>query len=90
MLERDEWTATVTPHDVVCRGCRRTIKLDRRSRYYPGLWEKHRDRCEHVGRMHAERARAENTAATSPSTPSVGGRSYSPTIAPRKPYYREL
>ncbi|KAJ7920337.1 hypothetical protein B0H13DRAFT_1867676 [Mycena leptocephala] len=38
-LETDEWTLRVTPHEVVCRGCRRTIKLDRRSRYYPGLWE---------------------------------------------------
>ncbi|KAJ7113393.1 hypothetical protein C8R44DRAFT_741001 [Mycena epipterygia] len=86
VLERDEWTASVTPHDVVCRGCRRTIKLDRRSRYYPGLWEKHRDRCEHVGRMRAERARAENTSATFPSTPSAGGGSYSPTLAPRKSF----
>ncbi|KAJ7035391.1 hypothetical protein C8F04DRAFT_529264 [Mycena alexandri] len=47
-LETDPWTLSVTPHEVVCRGCRRTIKLDRRSRYYPGLWEKHRDRCDHV------------------------------------------
>ncbi|KAJ7908121.1 hypothetical protein B0H13DRAFT_2017413 [Mycena leptocephala] len=43
-LETDPWTTSVTPHEVVCRGCRRPIKLDRRSRYYPGLWEKHRDR----------------------------------------------
>ncbi|KAJ6554873.1 hypothetical protein B0H19DRAFT_153332 [Mycena capillaripes] len=50
-LETDEWTLSVAPHEVVCRGCRRTIKLDRRSRYYPGLWEKHRDRCEGVSRM---------------------------------------
>lgn len=50
-LEDDEWTMRVTPHEVVCRGCRRSIKLDRRSRYYPGLWEKHRDRCEHVAKM---------------------------------------
>jgi hypothetical protein len=50
-LETDPWTTSVTPHEVVCRGCRRPIKLDRRSRYYPGLWEKHRDRCEGVSRM---------------------------------------
>ncbi|KAJ7433696.1 hypothetical protein B0H11DRAFT_752274 [Mycena galericulata] len=49
-LESDEWTMSVTPHEVVCRGCKRPIKLDRRSRYYPGLWEKHRDRCEHVSK----------------------------------------
>ncbi|KAJ7692291.1 hypothetical protein B0H17DRAFT_1200620 [Mycena rosella] len=46
-LENDQWTMSVGPYEVVCRGCRRPIKLDRRSRYYPGLWEKHRDRCEH-------------------------------------------
>ncbi|KAJ7624502.1 hypothetical protein FB45DRAFT_1060788 [Roridomyces roridus] len=39
---------TVTPHEVGCAGCERTIKLDKRSRYYPGLWEKHRDRCPEV------------------------------------------
>ncbi|KAJ7739475.1 hypothetical protein DFH07DRAFT_840250 [Mycena maculata] len=50
-LETDPWTNSVNPHDVLCRGCRRVIKLDRRSRYYPGLWEKHRDRCEHVSKM---------------------------------------
>ncbi|KAF7341524.1 hypothetical protein MVEN_01889900 [Mycena venus] len=56
-LENDQWALRVTPHEVDCRGCRRTIKLDRRSLYYPGLWEKHRDRCEEVNKLReAERA----------------------------------
>ncbi|KAF7372139.1 hypothetical protein MVEN_00072800 [Mycena venus] len=50
-LEADEWTLQVKPLQVVCRGCGRTIKLDRRSRYYPGLWEKHRNKCKHVREM---------------------------------------
>ncbi|KAJ6521567.1 hypothetical protein DFH09DRAFT_1192631 [Mycena vulgaris] len=64
-LEMDEWVLSVTAHEVVCRGCRRPIKLDKRSRYYPGLWEKHRDRCEHIARMwilrEAEASRPEST-----------------------------
>ncbi|KAJ7626800.1 hypothetical protein FB45DRAFT_920108 [Roridomyces roridus] len=46
-LEADIWIVpgTVEPHAVVCRNCARRIKLDRRSRFYPGLWTKHRDRC---------------------------------------------
>ncbi|KAJ7813660.1 hypothetical protein B0H14DRAFT_1011325 [Mycena olivaceomarginata] len=50
-LENGKWMLRVTPHEVDCRGCRRTIQLDRRSRYYPGLWEKHRDRCEEVDKL---------------------------------------
>ncbi|KAJ7930433.1 hypothetical protein B0H13DRAFT_1858841 [Mycena leptocephala] len=49
-LETDEWVLRVTPHEVDCRGCRRTIKLDRRSWYYPGLWEKHRNQCKAIGK----------------------------------------
>jgi hypothetical protein len=48
ILNADRWTTTVAPHHVGCRGCKKTIKLDARSRYYPGLWEKHRERCEGV------------------------------------------
>lgn len=50
VLENDVWTGLVDPNRVVCRGCGNTIKLDARSRYYPGLWEKHRGRCEGVKR----------------------------------------
>ncbi|KAJ6556250.1 hypothetical protein B0H19DRAFT_1071366 [Mycena capillaripes] len=48
LLEADPWTVAVAPHHVICRGCTHTIRLDKRSRYYPGLWEKHRERCEGV------------------------------------------
>ncbi|KAJ7804324.1 hypothetical protein B0H14DRAFT_3153987 [Mycena olivaceomarginata] len=37
VLEADPWTITVTPHHVVCRGCKHTIKLDGRSLYYPAF-----------------------------------------------------
>ncbi|KAJ6573414.1 hypothetical protein DFH09DRAFT_1277053, partial [Mycena vulgaris] len=47
-LEADPWTLKVEFTKLVCRGCGRTIRLDGRSRYYPGLWWKHREHCEHV------------------------------------------
>ncbi|KAJ7478971.1 hypothetical protein FB451DRAFT_1240274 [Mycena latifolia] len=99
-LETDEWTMDVTPHEVVCRGCRRSIKLDRRSRYYPGLWEKHRDRCEHVtkmrGELEAEEGSSEITetssASTPPSTNQTPPAEFVPldpiALAPQKSYYR--
>ncbi|KAJ6479094.1 hypothetical protein C8R45DRAFT_358979 [Mycena sanguinolenta] len=55
ILESDPCALRVTPHDVLCAGCQRVIKLDKRSRYYPGLWEKHRERCEGVERIEAAR-----------------------------------
>ncbi|KAJ6557209.1 hypothetical protein DFH09DRAFT_540128 [Mycena vulgaris] len=48
MLEADPWTLKVEFTKLVCRGCGRTIRLDGRSRYYPGLWWKHRGHCERV------------------------------------------
>ncbi|KAJ7073379.1 hypothetical protein B0H15DRAFT_957218 [Mycena belliarum] len=103
-LEDDEWTMRVTPHEVVCRGCRRSIKLDRRSRYYPGLWEKHRDRCEHVAKMRRlleDEAGPSHHAQQPPpfeagpaySAPAALRRTQSWTfdpaaLAPRKSYYR--
>ncbi|KAJ6520699.1 hypothetical protein DFH09DRAFT_227144 [Mycena vulgaris] len=47
-LEADPWTMNVEVTKLVCRGCGRTIRLDGRSRYYPGLWWKHREHCERV------------------------------------------
>ncbi|KAG1750716.1 hypothetical protein EDB19DRAFT_1676582 [Suillus lakei] len=44
-LENDQYTEDVQPTSVRCRGCQKTIRLDRRSRYYPGLWDKHRGKC---------------------------------------------
>lgn len=45
VLDDDPWTLSVGFTDIVCRGCNRSIKLDGRCRYYPGLWNKHRERC---------------------------------------------
>ncbi|KAJ7197795.1 hypothetical protein GGX14DRAFT_667615 [Mycena pura] len=58
LLEADPWALAVSATKVECGGCRQTIKLDARSRYYPGLWEKHRDRCDGV-RMKRAAALAE-------------------------------
>ncbi|KAG2153732.1 uncharacterized protein EDB93DRAFT_1134406 [Suillus bovinus] len=33
------------PTSVTCRGCHKVIIIDQRSRYYPGLWVKHRGKC---------------------------------------------
>ncbi|KIK95064.1 hypothetical protein PAXRUDRAFT_141569 [Paxillus rubicundulus Ve08.2h10] len=44
-LEEDEYTSDVTATSVVCVGCNKKISLDKRSRYYPGLWLKHRGKC---------------------------------------------
>ena len=49
-LEADEWAGEVQPTSVKCLACERTIKLDRRSTYYPGLWIKHRDKCQELKR----------------------------------------
>ncbi|KAJ7225111.1 hypothetical protein B0H12DRAFT_1223836 [Mycena haematopus] len=67
VLTNDVWTTAVAPHEVRCRGCKSTIKLDGRSRYYPGLWEKHRLRCEGVKKGTAE------TDASSYSCPFILG-----------------
>ncbi|KAF8172935.1 hypothetical protein K438DRAFT_2055135 [Mycena galopus ATCC 62051] len=63
VLVSDFWTAAVAPHQVRCRGCKNIIKLDARSRYYPGLWEKHRERCEGVqkGRTESEAGSSEGS-----------------------------
>ncbi|KAJ7784994.1 hypothetical protein DFH07DRAFT_1054471, partial [Mycena maculata] len=50
VLRDDPWTGLVEFYRVLCRGCGNTIKLDARSRYYPGLWLKHRKRCDGVRR----------------------------------------
>ncbi|KAG1852148.1 hypothetical protein DFJ58DRAFT_630219, partial [Suillus subalutaceus] len=44
-LENDKYTEDVQPTSVRCRGCQKAISLDKRSRYYPGLWVKHRSKC---------------------------------------------
>ncbi|KAG1728913.1 hypothetical protein EDB19DRAFT_136887 [Suillus lakei] len=44
-LENDEYTEVVRPTSVRCRECQKIIRLNKRSRYYPGLWVKHRGKC---------------------------------------------
>ncbi|KAF8071484.1 hypothetical protein FPV67DRAFT_875350 [Lyophyllum atratum] len=51
LLEEDIWTAEVQPKQIRCRGCSRWIKLDARSMYYHGFWEKHRDLCQGIKRI---------------------------------------
>jgi len=50
-LENDEYTEDVQPTSVWCRGCQKAISLDKRSRYYPGLWVKHRGKCPGILKM---------------------------------------
>lgn len=52
-LESDRWATEVTPKSVGCKACGRTVSLDKRSRYYPGLWLKHRGKCMEVKRLEA-------------------------------------
>lgn len=51
LIESDSWARNATAKSVECRGCGRTIKLDKRSDYYPGLWHKHRNKCPAIRRM---------------------------------------
>lgn len=53
-LEEDRWTLTVEAKRVRCGGCQRWIKLDARSMYYRGLWDKHRDLCRAIKRIRGE------------------------------------
>lgn len=50
-LEEDEYAENVTATSVTCIGCRKPISLDKRSRYYPGLWIKHKNKCPDVDRL---------------------------------------
>ncbi|KAJ7676979.1 hypothetical protein DFH06DRAFT_1169475 [Mycena polygramma] len=47
-LNGDEWTLRVTPKDVLCRGCGRTVALGKPhqpAEYRVGRWVTHRSRC---------------------------------------------
>ncbi|KAF9457615.1 hypothetical protein BDZ94DRAFT_1272695 [Collybia nuda] len=55
LIERDAWANNATPKSVECKGCGRTIKLDKRSDYYPGLWHKHRNKCPAIRRVENSR-----------------------------------
>jgi len=50
-LEQDEYAKNITTKSVVCGGCRKEISLDKRSKYYPGLWLKHRRKCPSIEKL---------------------------------------
>jgi hypothetical protein len=50
-LKDDEYTYSVRPTSVRCHGCKKKIRLDKRSRYYPGLWTKHRRKCRGIQKI---------------------------------------
>jgi hypothetical protein len=56
LLERDAWAGEVTEISVECKGCKRTISLDKRFTYYPGLWIKHRQNCSAIRRLEVREA----------------------------------
>ncbi|KIK05149.1 hypothetical protein K443DRAFT_91720 [Laccaria amethystina LaAM-08-1] len=57
LLEQDEWASDVMPNSLICNGCKKTFILDRRFRYYPAFWWKHRDRyCKEIRRLRGENA----------------------------------
>ncbi|KAG1740303.1 hypothetical protein EDB19DRAFT_1708855 [Suillus lakei] len=71
-LEGDVYTADVQPTSVRCRGCQKVIKLDRRSRYYSGLWTKHRGKCPGILKIESDKLMS-------------GGDCYSPSNPERHP-----
>ncbi|KAJ7107146.1 hypothetical protein C8R43DRAFT_963193 [Mycena crocata] len=53
-LESDPMVYSFEETRVICGGCKRPIRMDGRSLYYPGLWIKHRGRCVGVQKKLAE------------------------------------
>lgn len=58
LIESDPWARNTTSKSVECKGCGRTIKLDKRSDYYPGLWHKHRNKCPAIHRLESAEKRS--------------------------------
>ncbi|KIK49246.1 hypothetical protein CY34DRAFT_7553 [Suillus luteus UH-Slu-Lm8-n1] len=54
-LDNDEYTEDVKPRSVKCRGCQQTLKLEKQSRYHPGLWLKHREKYRGILKMEADK-----------------------------------
>ncbi|KAF8073918.1 hypothetical protein FPV67DRAFT_1479792 [Lyophyllum atratum] len=50
LLMADRWTENVEPTTVGCRGCGKTIKLERKGtcQYYGFNWKKHRGGCKKI------------------------------------------
>ncbi|KAJ7290679.1 hypothetical protein C8J57DRAFT_1611817 [Mycena rebaudengoi] len=82
ILENDVYTSGIGAHQVTCRGCGRTIRTDRRSTYYPGLWEKHRKRCRGVKKMEYEHEKKDATAAEAATSTPIA--STSGTVSSRE------
>ncbi|KAF8553013.1 hypothetical protein OG21DRAFT_1311714 [Imleria badia] len=59
-LEQDEYAENITTKSVVCRGCHKEISLDKRSKYYPGLWLKHRSKCLRIEKFEVSKSSAGN------------------------------
>ncbi|KAH0836885.1 hypothetical protein J3R83DRAFT_8686 [Lanmaoa asiatica] len=59
-LEQDEYAKSITTKSVLCGGCRKEISLDKRSKYYPGLWRKHRGKCPDIEKLEVSKVRLEN------------------------------
>ncbi|KAG1877614.1 hypothetical protein DFJ58DRAFT_909377 [Suillus subalutaceus] len=74
-LEDDEYTYSVRPTSVRCHGCEKEISLDKRSRYYPGLWSKHRRKCRGIQKMEKDKLDKPATSGDSVCPWSAGRRS---------------
>jgi hypothetical protein len=59
LIESDCWAGDVTAVSVECKGCGKTVSLDKRSMYYPGLWIKHRSKCPGIRRLEGRTAKLE-------------------------------
>ncbi|RDB21582.1 hypothetical protein Hypma_011241 [Hypsizygus marmoreus] len=59
MLEKEPWTVNVKEKSVECGACTKTIRLDNRYSYYPGLWNKHRDTCRMIKYLEGKPIRKE-------------------------------
>lgn len=44
-LESDGWTKNVGPHQLTCKACNKTIKLDKIKKYSTAAWNKHKAVC---------------------------------------------
>ncbi|KAG1775932.1 hypothetical protein EV702DRAFT_407466 [Suillus placidus] len=72
-LEDDEYTEDVQPTSVRCCGCHKVISLDKRRRYYPGLWDKHRGKCPGILKIERDK---ELTSRRDPSNPPPAASSF--------------
>lgn len=60
ILEQDCWAKKIEPHQVVCVGCAKTIKLDKKTDYDTRPWEKHKAVCAQVSGVEKVRSMKPN------------------------------